>query len=75
MISESENTIFRNDSFATKSVVAFLKLEANNTLHQILTPLIDEVLKNPDGYEVLFKLYLFLSQFTFVKGGSCQMQR
>lgn len=49
---ESEATLFRIDSFASKTVVAFLKLEASDTLHEVLGPLVSEIVKNPSGFEV-----------------------
>jgi len=47
-----EETLFRTDSSATKTIVTFLKANAINTLHDLIGPIIREITSNPNGYEV-----------------------
>lgn len=69
---ESENTLLRTDSVATKSVRAFLRAVASDYLSALVTPLIRLVIANNDVVEVLhhfqfFQISLFI-QFFFSLG-------
>ncbi|GAM20383.1 hypothetical protein SAMD00019534_035580 [Acytostelium subglobosum LB1] len=48
----NSSTLFRSNTTATKLMTAFTKMKGMSYLTKVITPLVKEVIANPNGYEV-----------------------